>query len=189
MAIPFQIQLSTRSILELRRSTRGSSQVEEGKVDPDGAALVGKELPGQDRKQSLVIEDYYCVSVEPTNAQVAPESLLTDALGAPRLDGATDDPVPGPNSSLLSEVEGPAQWLAAPRVGLSHGDSLSMESADDTSESEGKRIDSRQMFIPVLRNISLLLHWIHLMCLLVTTIHPTTECERTRGSGRVLDTR
>lgn len=100
---------------------------------------MGSELPGQLRKQSLVIEDYYCVSVEPSNTQGAPESLLTDILDAsPKEDNTCDSPPPGPDSSFLSDGEGPAQWLAAPKVGLTYGDSLSMESADDTSESEGK---------------------------------------------------
>ncbi len=129
--------MSTHNTLIPHRSTRGSSKIAEGKVDADGAA-VGNELPGQLRKQSLVIEDYYCVSVEPSNAQVAPESLLTDVLDASPEDGTTGDPPPGPDSSFLSDGEGPAQWLAAPKVGLPYGENLSMESADDTSESEGK---------------------------------------------------
>lgn len=97
------------------------------------------ERPDQLRKQSLVIEDYYCVSVEPADAQAAPASLLADVLGGvARKEADAANRPPGQDSSVLSESEGPAQWLAAPKAGLDHGESLSMESADDTSESEGE---------------------------------------------------
>lgn len=129
--------VSTRTTLVSHRSTRGSSKIAEGKVDPHGVA-VGNEPPGQLRKPSLVIEDYYCVTIESSSTKVAPESLVTDTVDASPKAGATGVPPPGPDSSFLSDGEGPAQWLAAPKVGLPHGDDLSMESADDTSESEGK---------------------------------------------------
>lgn len=100
---------------------------------------MGNGVPGQLRKQSLVIEDYYCVSVEPPDARAEPGLLLADVLDDSR-EQHTDfeDPTPGQDSSLLSEGEGPAQWLAAPKVDLNHGETLSMESADDTSDSEGE---------------------------------------------------
>lgn len=91
--------------------------------------------PGQPRKQSLVIEDFYCVSVEPPPPQTAPSSLQVDALDD---DSQNSPPPPGQGSSFLSEGEGPAQWLAAPKIDQDHGEDLSMEVADDTSDSEGE---------------------------------------------------
>lgn len=96
--------------------------------------------PGQPRKQSLVIEDYYCVSVEPPAAQATPASFLADALEEGSEKGAKGfaDPPIGQGSSFLSDGEGPAQWLAAPKADFDDGEILSMESADDTSDSEGE---------------------------------------------------
>lgn len=100
---------------------------------------MGKGFSGQLRKQSLVIEDYYCVSVEPPDAQAEAGLLRSDKLHGSREQQAdADDRTPGQDSSFLSEGEGPAQWLAAPKVDLNHGETLSMESADDTSDSEGE---------------------------------------------------
>lgn len=90
-------------------------------------------------QQSLVIEDYYCVSVKPS-------SSVPDADDAPQQDttvveefgGAKEfgDVCAGQAASFLSE-EGPAQWLATPNPSLDRNDSLSMQTAGDTSESEG----------------------------------------------------
>lgn len=117
---------------------------------------------GQLRKQSLVIEDYYRVSVEPPDAQVETGLPLANALDGSR-EQAGVDPTPGQDSSYLSEGEGPAQWLAAPKVDPNHGDTLSMESADDTSDSEGewKRRHAR----------SLLWHQVILDCLCFSVNH------------------
>ncbi|CAM9161574.1 unnamed protein product, partial [Hapterophycus canaliculatus] len=121
-------------------SNRGSPGVAERKADPGGAVSIGSTgESGQSRKQSLVIEDYYCVSVEPPAAQAAPASFLADALEeSSGQEAKFADPPVGQGSSFLSEGEGPAQWLAAPKVDFDDGDILSMESADDTSESEGE---------------------------------------------------
>eukprot|EP00903_Cladosiphon_okamuranus_P020010 g18380.t1 len=120
-------------------SSKGSPKVGEDKVDPDASATTSNGFSGQLRKQSLVIEDYYCVSVEPTDARADPGLLLGDAADGSREQQVdVEDPTPGQDSSFLSEGEGPAQWLAAPKVDLNHGDTLSMESADDTSDSEGE---------------------------------------------------
>lgn len=91
-------------------------------------------------RESLVIEDYYSVSVEPTDAQTTPASVLTEGLGADSLKEADhiDIAPSGQGSSFISEGEGPAQWLAVPQVGLVDGQSLVMESAEDTSDSEGE---------------------------------------------------
>lgn len=120
----------------VHRSKIGSPKIAEGGIDPGGAPSTDSNgRPDQLRKQSLVIEDYYCVSVEPADAQ-APASLLAEVLdGVSGTKSGVSNPLPGQDSSVFSESEGPAQWLAAPKVGLDHGESLSMESADDTSES------------------------------------------------------
>lgn len=108
-------------------------------MDPDGSASMGNGVSGQLRKQSLVIEDYYCVAVDPSDARAESGLLLADVLdGSRQQEADAEDPTPGQVSSFLSEGEGPAQWLAAPKVDINHGDGLSMESADDTSDSEGE---------------------------------------------------
>lgn len=121
------------------RSSKGSPKVGEGKIDPDASASIGNGFSGQLRKQSLVIEDYYCVSVEPPDARADPGLLLGDVPdGSAEQQADAEDATPCQDSSFLSEGEGPAQWLATPKVDLNHGDTLSMESADDTSDSEGE---------------------------------------------------
>lgn len=123
----------------LCRSSKGSPKVVDSKVDPNGSASMGNGFSGQLRKESLVIEDYYCVSVEPPDARAEPELLLADVRDGSREQQAdAEDPTPAQGSSFLSEGEGPAQWLAAPKVDLNPGDTLSMESAEDTSDSEGE---------------------------------------------------
>lgn len=123
-----------------RRSSKGSPKIAERAADPGGAPLQTRNgLPDQLRNPSLVIEDYYCVSVETAEAQAATVSLLVDALdGDSQKEAGISCPSSGQDSSVLSESEGPAQWLAAPKDGLGRGDSLSLESADDTSESESE---------------------------------------------------
>lgn len=113
----------------------------EAKTNPGGTAATDRNgHRGTQPRESLVIEDYYSVSVEPSDAQAAPASLLAEALDADSLKGPDHvDIVPsGQGSSFISEGEGPAQWLAAPEVGLVYGQNLAMESAEDTSESEGE---------------------------------------------------
>ncbi|CAM9374638.1 unnamed protein product [Scytosiphon promiscuus] len=121
-------------------SNRGSPRTAERKADPGGAVSMGSTgEPGQPRKQSLVIEDYYCVSVEPPAAQAAPVPSLAESLEESPGKGAKfADPSVDQGSSFLSEGEGPAQWLAAPKADFDDGEILSMESADDTSDSEGE---------------------------------------------------
>lgn len=138
VAVTAPLWLLFHAVLTLRRISKGSPKVAEGKEDPDGSASMGNGFSGQLRKQSLVIEDYYCVSVEPPAARTESGLLLADALDGSRQPPDAEDPTPGQDSSFLSEGEGPAQWLAAPKVDINHGDSLSMESADDTSDSEGE---------------------------------------------------
>lgn len=115
----------------------------EAKTDPDGViSNDGTHHPGfQPRKeQSLVIEDYYCVSVEPADTPVAPASLAVNTLEEDfsKIIGVDDSPLPGQGSSFISEGEGPAQWLAPPKSGLDYCENLSMESAEETSESGGE---------------------------------------------------
>ena len=120
---------------------RESPAETEAKTSPGGTvATVCNGHRGAQPRESLVIEDYYSVSVEPPDAQTTPASLLAEALDADSLKIADDiDITPsGQGSSFISEGEGPAQWLAAPQVGLVHGNNLAMESAEDTSESEGE---------------------------------------------------
>ncbi|CBN78544.1 ATG2 Autophagy-related protein homolog [Ectocarpus siliculosus] len=114
-------------------SSRGSSGVAQGKPPP--GLMDSPRYPGQPRKQSLVIEDFYCVSVEPPPPQTGTSALQVDALDN---DSLNSPPPPGQGSSFLSEGEGPAQWLAAPKIDQDHGEGLSMEMADDTSDSEGE---------------------------------------------------
>lgn len=90
-------------------------------------------------QQSLVIEDYYCVSVKPS-------SSVPDADDVPQQDTMVMEEFRGTKefggvgagqaASYLSE-EGPAQWLATPNPSLDRNDSLSMQTAGDTSDSEG----------------------------------------------------
>ena len=130
------------------RSNRESTAVTEAKTSPGGTAATDRNgHRGAQPRESLVIEDYYSVSLEPSDAQTAPVSLLAEALDADSLKGPDHvDIVPsGPDSSFISEGEGPAQWLAAPQVGLVHGQHLAMESAEDTSESEGEFSELRQL--------------------------------------------
>lgn len=92
------------------------------------------------KQQSLVIEDYYCVSVEPSATQTAPTgSILMDSHENERREGTglADGIIPG-GSSFISEGEGPAQWLVAPKAGLGRDADLAMESAEETSDSEGE---------------------------------------------------
>lgn len=126
-----------RNVQFVHRSKRGSPKIAEGGIDPGGAPSTDNNgRPDQLRKQSLVIEDYYCVSVEPADAQATPASLLAEVLdGVSGTTTGVSNPLPDQDSSVFSESEGPAQWLAAPKVDLDHGETLSMESADDTSES------------------------------------------------------
>lgn len=113
----------------------------EAKTSPGGTAATDRNgHRGAHPRESLVIEDYYSVSVEPPDAQTTPASLLAVALDADSLKEADhiDITPSGQGSSFISEGEGPAQWLTAPQVGLVHGQNLAMESAEDTSESEGE---------------------------------------------------
>lgn len=107
----------------------------------------GEQHPGVEprNQESLVIEDYYCVSVDaPETDVVAPTSIFVDGPEGERRvgTGSSDVGTPGQGSSFISESEGPAQWLAAPNVSLDHPEILSMESAEETSESEGESIES-----------------------------------------------
>lgn len=127
----------------VHRSSRESPAEAEAKAGPPSAvSKAGDRYLGmQPRKQqSLVIEDYYCVSVEPPDAQVATTSELVDALEGTSCKGAdlVDSPLYGHDSSFASEGEGPAQWLAAPKADLDHAENHSMESAEETSESESE---------------------------------------------------
>lgn len=127
----------------MNRTSKTFTTEADAKADSGAAAMMGHsehEGPHPGKQSSLVIEDYYCVSVEPSDVQVAPASLLADALEGDSLQGANTVDIlpPGQDSSFISEGEGPAQWLAAPRAGPDHVDNLSMESAEDTSESEGE---------------------------------------------------
>lgn len=133
------LYVSMRNNKFVHRSKRGPPKIAEGEVDPGAPSVDSIGPPDQLRKQSLVIEDYYCVSVEPADAQAAPASLLVDVLnGVSREEEGVSNPPLGQDSSAYSENEGPAQWLAAPKVDLDHGESLCMESADNTSESESE---------------------------------------------------
>lgn len=126
-------RVGVRNVGGAYRSSRGSSGVAQGKPPP--GLMDSPGYPGQPRKQSLVIEDFYCVSVEPPPPQTGPSALQVDALDN---DSQNSPPPPGQGSSFLSEGEGPAQWLAAPKIDQDHGERLSMELADDTSDSEGE---------------------------------------------------
>lgn len=130
----------------IRNSTEPPSQANTG-ADTTGS-ISGDQYPSlESRKQrSLVIEDYYRVSVEPPDARAAaPVSfVLDDALGGDSRRGLhqVDSPAPGHDSSFMSE-DGPAQWLASPQTGLDHTENLSMELAEDTSESDGEHDKNR----------------------------------------------
>lgn len=126
-------RVGARNVAGAYRSSGGSLGVAQGKPPP--GLMDSSGYLGQPRKQSLVIEDFYCVSAEPPPPQTAPSSLQVDALDD---DSQNSPPPPGQGSSFLSEGEGPAQWLAAPKIDQDHGEGLSMELADDTSDSEGE---------------------------------------------------
>lgn len=89
-------------------------------------------------KQSLVIEDYYCVSVKPPDVQGVKQTLQQDVIETDHCDdvaGVQSAPPSAWMTTLLSE-EGPAQWLTS-HVGLDRSDNLSMETAGETSDSDG----------------------------------------------------
>lgn len=132
----------------ISRNTREPPPVAQARTGADTAgSLSGDHYPPEEsRKQgSLVIEDYYRVSVEPPDALVTPRPFLVgDALERDSRKGLNrvEIPVPGHDSSFISEDEGPAQWLASPQGGLDHTGTMSMELAEDTSESDGERKNS-----------------------------------------------
>lgn len=105
-----------------------------GSESLDAAVSLGVQ---SSKQRAVVIEDYYCVSVKPTEEQgvcSAFERRMHEGDFQKPVDLFDGEP-PDQTASFVSE-EGPAQWLTAPKQ-LHHGDNLSMESAGETSESEG----------------------------------------------------
>lgn len=108
----------------------------------DGARIDVNQQQGLQppKQQSLVIEDYYCVSVEAPVVRDAGGVLQLDASAADsRQCTDVDECVPPDQAASFLSEEGPAQWLTTPNSGLDDSDNnLSMESAGETSESDGK---------------------------------------------------
>lgn len=96
-------------------------------------------LHSHEQQQSLVIEDYYCVSVQPADQETPAGSTPLDSneRDPPIQANPVDEQSVG-HSSLISEGEGPAQWLAAPKAGPERVEDLAMEPAGESSDSEGQ---------------------------------------------------
>lgn len=89
------------------------------------------------KQRAVVIEDYYCVSLKPNE-----EQGVMSAFERRMHEGDFQKPVdlferkPHDQTASFVSEEGPAQWLTAPKQ-LHQSDNLWMESAGETSESEG----------------------------------------------------
>lgn len=100
-------------------------------------------LHSHEQRQSLVIEDYYCVSVQPADQGIPAGSTPLNPLNSnerdpPPIQANPFDEQSVGHSSLFSEGEGPAQWLAAPKGGGERIEDLAMEPAGESSDSEGQ---------------------------------------------------
>lgn len=127
------IFLLVRSGKKLSRAV--TSDVHNGLVGAECLGTADSSVGESSKPRAVVIEDYYCVSVKPSENQ--------DAHGIDR-EGDTQQQVdlieghPADQTASFISEEGPAQWLTAPKQ-QHHGETLSMESAEETSDSEGER--------------------------------------------------
>lgn len=126
------MDLDTRSPIWTQGETDSIGE-REGQYPPTAS------LHNHEQQQSLVIEDYYCVSVQPVDQGTPAGStpLNSNERDPPIQANPVDEQSLG-HSSLISEGEGPAQWLAAPRGAGERVEDLAMEPAGESSGSEGQ---------------------------------------------------